>query len=212
MSIRIWSWMTLAFMALAAPAAAQKWEVGAGGGAAFYNSKTISGPDGSVSAKFKPNAGVTAYIGQIGNRVGGEIRYTMLFNGMELSGGSAKSSMSGRSQSIGYNVLIYTNGKEAKARGYILAGGGVKQYTGTGSDVIVPALIRTAVLTETSQWKPMVTAGVGVRMKAGENSYIRAELLVHGTETPTDVITPVLGNLGGWYFSFAPMFSLSYAW
>ncbi len=204
--------MTLAMVALAAPAVAQKWEVGAGGGAAFYNSKTVSGPDGDISAKFKPNAGVTAYLGQIGNRVGGEIRYTMMFNGMELSGGNASSSMGGRSQSIGYNVLIYTNRKEARTRGYILAGGGIKQYTGTGSDVVLPAFIRTAVLTETNQWKPMVTGGVGVRMKAGENSYFRAELLVHGTEAPTDVITPVLGSLGGWYFSFAPMFSLSYAW
>lgn len=204
--------MTLAVMASALPAAAQKWEVGAGGGAAFYNSKTITGPDGSVTAKFKPNGALTAYMGQVGNRVGGEIRYTMMFNGMELAGGSAKSSMSGRSQSIGYNVLIYTNPKESKTRGYFLVGGGIKQYTGTGSDVILPALIRTAVLTETSQWKPMVTGGVGVRMKAGENSSFRIELLVHGTEAPTDVITPVFSDLGGWYFSFAPMFSLSYSW
>jgi hypothetical protein len=204
--------MTLATVALAAPAAAQKWEVGAGGGAAFYNSKQVTGPDGTVSAKFKPNLGVTAYLAQIGNRVGGEVRYTMLFNGMELTGGSASSSMGGRTQSVGYNVLIYTNGKDAKTRGYVLAGGGMKQYTGTGSDTVLPALIRTAVLTETSQWKPMVTAGVGVRMKAGEKSYLRAELLVQGTETPTDVITPVLGNLGGWYFSFSPMVSLSYVW
>lgn len=88
----------------------------------------------------------------------------------------------------------------------------MKQYTGTGSSAVLPAFIRTAVLTETNQWKPMVTAGVGVSMKAGEKSRIRAELLVQGTETPTEVITPVMGSMGGWYFSFAPMFSLSYVW
>lgn len=214
MSIRNWALMTLGMVTCAAPAMAQKWEVGAGGGAAFYNTKQVQGPDGTVNAKFKPAAGFTAYFGQTGNRVGGEIRYTMLFNGMELSGGSGggTSTLSGRSQSVGYNVLIYANGKEAKTRGYFLVGGGMKQYTGTGSSAVLPAFIRTAVLTETNQWKPMLTAGVGVSMKAGEKSRIRAELLVQGTETPTEVITPVMGSLGGWYFSFAPMFSLSYVW
>ena len=214
MSIRNWAWMTLAMVTCAAPGMAQKWEVGAGGGAAFYNTKKVEGPDGTVNAKFKPGAGFTAYVGQIGNRVGGEIRYTMLFNNMELSGGNGggTSTLSGRSQAIGYNVLLYTNGKESKTRGYFLVGGGMKQYTGTGSSAVLPAFIRTAVLTETNQWKPMVTAGVGVSMKAGEKSRIRAELLVQGTETPTEVITPVMGSMGGWYFSFAPMFSLSYVW
>ncbi|MBE0658034.1 MAG: outer membrane beta-barrel protein [Bryobacteraceae bacterium] len=212
MIIRNWSLMVLAFVLCAAPAMAQKWEVGAGGGASFYTSKTVSGPDGQVNAKFKPGAGFTAYMGQIGDRVGGEVRYTMMFNSMELSGGSASTSMSGRSQSIGYNLLIYTNGKDSKTRGYVLAGGGIKQYTGTGNYTGLPPFIRTAVLTNTSEWKPMVTTGVGVRVKAGENSHFRAELLVQGTETPTQVITPVMGSLGGWYFSFAPMFSLSYVW
>jgi hypothetical protein len=212
MSIRNWSLMVLAFALCAAPAMAQKWEVGVGGGASFYTSKTVSGPDGQVNAKFKPGAGFTAYMGQIGNRVGGEIRYTMMFNNMELAGGSATSSMTGRSQSIGYNVLIYTNDKDAKTRPYFLAGGGMKQYTGTGSTTGLPPFIRTVVLTNTSEWKPMVTAGVGVRMKTSDKAHFRAELLVQGTETPTEVITPVLGSLGGWYFSFAPMFSLSYVW
>lgn len=118
MSIRNWAWMTLAMVTCAAPGMAQKWEVGAGGGAAFYNTKQVQGPDGTVNAKFKPGAGFTAYVGQIGNRVGGEIRYTMLFNSMELSGGNGggTSTLSGRSQAIGYNVLIYTNGKESKTR------------------------------------------------------------------------------------------------
>ncbi len=214
MSIRNWAWTTLAMVAWAAPGMAQKWEAGAGGGASFYNTKQVQGPDGAVNAKFKPGAGFTAYLGQTGNRVGGEIRYTMMFNNMELTGGSggAKSSLSGRSQSVGYNLLIYTNGKDSKTRGYILAGGGMKQYTGTGSSAVLPAFFRTAVLTETSQWKPMVTAGVGVSMKAGEKSRIRAEFLVQGTETPTEVITPVMGNMSGWYFSFSPMVSISYVW
>ena len=181
MIIRNWSLMVVALVCCAAPATAQKWEVGAGGGASFYTTKQVSGPDGQVNAKFKPGAGFTAYLGQIGNRVGGEIRYTMMFNNMELSGGSATSSMSGRSQSIGYNVLIYTNGKDAKTRGYFLAGGGMKQYTGTGDTTGIPPFIRTAVLTNTSEWKPMVTAGVGVRVKAGEKSQFRAEVLVQGT-------------------------------
>jgi hypothetical protein len=203
--------MMLAAACCAAPLAAQKWEVGAGGGMAFYNSHQISGADGTVDAKFKPAAGFTAYIGQIGNRVGGEVRYSMLFNGMELKGSGQPSTMSGSSQSFGYNVLIYTNGKESKTRGYFLVGGGMKYYTGSGGETVWPPYMRTAVLTETSEWKPMIMGGAGVRFNVGEKAHVRAEMLVQATEAPKEVITPITGDLG-WYFSFAPMFSISYVW
>ena len=193
-------------------ATAQQWEVGAGGGASLYNTKTIGSPSGSVEAKFKPGYGFTAIFGQIGNRVGGEVRYSWQSNEMELSGLGKTFTMGGRSQTLAYNVLVYFAGREAKVRPYVLGGGGIKQYTGTGSASALQPLLQIAVLTNTSEWKPVVNAGGGIRFATGKKAHVRAELLVTMSEAPTKVVTPVSGSLSGWYFQFMPVFSLSYVW
>lgn len=199
--------------AISSPAAlAQRWEVGAGGGASIYNTRSISSPSGAVDARFKPGYGFSAYLGQIGDRVGGELRYSWFSNDMELSGTGRSFTMGGRSQSLSYSVLFYLARKEAKTRPYFLAGGGIRQYTGTGSASALQPLINIAVLTNTSEWKPVVTTGAGVRFATGHKAHVRAELLLYLSEAPTKVITPVTGSLSGWYINFAPMFSLSYVW
>lgn len=211
---RVASLITFAgLIASFAPAAfGQKWEVGAGGGASIYGGKSISAPAGSVDAKFKPGYGFSAFLGQIGNRVGGEIRYTWLSNEMELSGLGRSFTMGGRSQAIHYDLSVYLNGRNSGVRPYVLVGGGMKQYTGTGTATAIQPLGSIAVLTNTSEWKPLVTAGGGVRIATGNKSHIRAELRMFFTEAPTKVITPVTGSLSGWYMNFVPMVSLSYVW
>lgn len=190
----------------------QKWEAGVGGGASIYNARSISATGDAVDAKFKPGYGFSAFLGQIGNRVGGEVRYTWMSNEMELSGLGKSFSMGGRSQAIHYDLNIYTAGRDAKTRPYFLVGGGMKQYTGTGSAVAVQSLGMIAVLTNTSEWKPVVTAGGGVRIAAGAKSSVRAEVRLYMSETPTKVITPVTGSLSGWTINFMPMVSISYVW
>jgi hypothetical protein len=191
----------------------QKWEVGAGGGASIYSPSTATGTATSVDVKFKPGFGASAYVGQLGNRLGGEIRYDWFSNEMELSGSGKTFNMGGRSQAIHYDVLFYFNNRNAKARPYLLAGGGVKQYTGTGNAVPLQPFINTVVLTNTSEWKPLVTAGGGVRFAMGEHAHLRVELVSFMTQAPENVVTPVNGaNLSSWFFSFAPVFSVSYVW
>ncbi len=211
---RIASFITVAgLIAAIAPAAyGQQWEVGAGGGASIYGSKSISAAAGSVDAKFKPGYGFSAYVGQIGNRLGGELRYTWQSNEMELSGLSRNFTMGGRTQAIHYDLSVYFNGKNSGTRPYVLVGGGMKQYTGTGDAIAIQPLGSIAVLTNTSEWKPLITAGGGVRIATGNKSHIRAEVRLFLTETPTKVITPVTGSLSGWYINFMPMVSLSYVW
>ena len=64
----------------------QRWEFSGGGGASFYTSRTITGPNGSADASFKPGYGFNAAIMQVGNRFGGGIRYAMNFNDIEPNG------------------------------------------------------------------------------------------------------------------------------
>ncbi len=119
----------------------QRFEVGVGGGASLYNSKTLTTPSGDISAKFKPGYTFSGFLGQIGGRLGGEIRYSYMSNEMELAGLGKSYTMGGRSQAIHYDVHIYANkNKEAKFRPYFLVGGGMKQFTGTGSAVALQPL------------------------------------------------------------------------
>lgn len=202
-----------AAVTLAAPAAwGQRWEVGAGGGASIYNTRTIEASTGDVQAKFKPGYAFSGYLGQLGSRVGGEIRYTYEGNSMELSGRGKSVTMSGRSQSIQYDVSYYFGSPKSKTRFYVLGGGGIKQYTGTGSSDAAQSLMSTAVLTATSEWKPLVTGGAGVRHEIGKNLSLRAEVLVYMSEAPKNVITPTGGTLSGWYMNIVPMVGLSYVW
>ena len=191
----------------------QRWEVGAGGGASFYNSKTVTGPDGSVDARLKPGFGFNAYLGQIGNRLGGEIGYTLLLQDFELSSGGKSYALGGRSQSIHYDLSFYFNKKTARIRPYLLAGGGMRQYTATGSPEAMQPFMRTVVLTNTSEWQPLVTTGGGIRFTVNQHVQLRTEVRVFLTQSAGKVITPVNGtSLGGWFYNIVPMVNLSYVW
>lgn len=204
--------LAMGLLLLSACALGQKWEVGAGGGGSFYNSKAIEGAGGSVDAKFKPGFAASGWFGQVGDRVGGEIRYTYFKNDMELSGAGRSFSMGGRAQAVHYDVLIYTNSRKSKTRGFFLVGGGMKQYSGTGDDVAFQPTGNIAVLTRTNEWKPLLTAGAGVRFELNKRTHLRAEVRGYFTQAPTEVITPVTGDLSGWYFNIVPMVSLTYVW
>jgi len=197
---------------LASVAYGQSWEVGAGGGASFYNSNTITGGAADVTAKFHPGYGFNAFFSQIGNRIGGEIDYTWLSNEMELNGGGRSFTMGGHSQALHYDVVLYFSGKESKLRPYVLAGGGIKQYSGTGPSDAVQPLGNLAVLTSTSEWKPLVVAGGGLRYAVSAHMQVRGDVRMMLTQAPSNVITPVTGNLDSWYFDIVPMVSLSYVW
>ncbi len=196
-----------------APAAlGQKWEVGAGAGASLYNAQTITSGSTSVEAKFKPGYGFSAFVGQVGDRLGGEVRYTWLSNEMELSGAGKNFTMGGHTQAIHYDVNFYFNSRKSKTRPYLFAGGGMKQYSGKGPATAVQPLGNIVVLTDTSEWKPLISGGGGVRIAVGEKASLRAEFRMYFTQTPTNVITPVSGSLSGWYYNFVPMVNLSYVW
>jgi opacity protein-like surface antigen len=196
--------------ACSTPLLAQNWELGVTGGAAFINQQTISGPAGSAEAKLKPGFGFGGLVGQIGNRVGGEIRYAWFKNDMELTSGSAKTTMGGRTQTLIYNVLIYTGSKESSTRGYAIIGGGTRQFEGTGPETAIQPTGRIAVLTKTSEWKPALAAGGGVRVAVSKKTHLRLEVLGLFSQAPEGVITPVNGTLSGWCYSFSPTVALSY--
>jgi hypothetical protein len=200
-------------MALAcAPAAyAQRWEVGGGGGVSFYTPQTISNPAGSVTASFKPGFALTGFVAQAGNRYGGELRYVYHQSDMKLEGLSKSFTFGGRSQTFSYDFMILAGSRESKVRPYASVGGGMKQYEGTGSDMAVQPLGNVAVLTRTSQWKPVFTGGAGVRIQTSARTVLRAEVKAYLTQNPKEVITPVAASGGdAWIVNFLPVFSIAF--
>jgi hypothetical protein len=203
--------LATALMLLSAAAWAQQWEFGASGGGSIYGKKTVTGATAAAEASFR--SGVTAgfYLGQAGGRVGGDISYEYAKNDMQLSSAAGASVRGGYSQAIHYDLLLFTAAPRIKVRPYLLLGGGMKQYTGTGADVAFPPGYNIAVLTRTSQWQPLLVTGAGIRVALSRHAVLRVEMRGNFTPVPKDVITPAAGaKLDGWLFQYAPRFSLGY--
>jgi len=192
------------------PAAAQKWEMGAGGGASFYTDKTITNRNGTAETGFKTGYTATVWLGQNSfDHVGGEIRYHFLKNDLKLASGGTSIGFSAQAHTVGYNVLIHTARRSAKVRPYILAGGGVKIFRGRGEPRAVQPLSQYAILTNTDQIKPYVQVGAGVKAQLTDKLFIRAEFTDQLSPFPDDVILPIpSGSVGGWIHNFLPVFGI----
>ena len=70
------------------------------------------------------------------NHVGGEIRYTFLYNNMKIESGSAKATFGSQAHVFHYDFLIHATPTDAGVRPYVAIGAGVKQYRGTGDEQV----------------------------------------------------------------------------
>jgi len=148
--MRILLYTTIAALSLA-PAFAQKYEFGVGGGGSFYQSKTITNARGNADAGFDNGWAATAYIGNnMYNHIGGELRYSYLHNDLKLSSGSATATFGGEAHAIHYDFLIHATPVKSTVRPYVAAGGGIKYYRGTGTEVQVQPMGNIALLTKTN--------------------------------------------------------------
>ena len=202
------------FLAMAATplAFAQKWEVGAGVGGAFYNSQTITNPIGNAEASRAAGLAFSAWLGNnSGSFLGGELRYDYENGDLKLSSGGTKVNFASSSNAIHYDFLLHLGSREATVRPFVAAGAGVKLFTGSGKESAFQPLSNIGLLTKTSQLKPLVSIGGGVKIKVASNVQLRAEIHDYLTPFPTDVIAPAQGSkVGGWLNDFVAMAGLSF--
>jgi hypothetical protein len=194
--------LSYTFLALLAvvPAFAQKYEFGVAGGGSFYQSKTVSNPKGDVDGGFSNGWLASAYVGQnMYTHLSGEIRYTYLHNDLKLSGGGQKATFGGEAHAIHYDLLFHTTPNGSKIRPYVAAGGGVKFYRGTGSEVVFQPLQTNALLTKTSQTVGLVSVGAGVKVAVTRRMSLRFDVHDYLTPFPDKVIQPnVNSKVSGW--------------
>lgn len=212
MTIREWFRSGLALAILGSPALAQHWEVGALGGGGFYLNNSVTGSRGTGTVGFQPGFSAGGWLGHhTAGRFGGEIRYLFQKNDLKVAGPSQTLTFGGQSHLIHYDFVIHTRSSEDRVRPYFAAGGGMKGYFGTGQEHAFQPLSNIAVPTHTSQWRPVVSFGAGVKWAIRSRLMLRAEVRDYVTQFPKDVIFPAPGNrIGGWAHDITPLIGLSY--
>ncbi len=198
-------------MIAAAPLLAQVGEVGGGVGGSIYLNNKVQGASGSADAGHRQGFAVSGWIGHNSARyLGGEIRYTFEKNDLKVASGGSNVAFRGQSHAIQYDVLVYSKPREAAVRPYVVVGGGVKGYYGTGTESAFQPLSNFAILTKTHEWRPLVAAGGGVKVAVGSNASLRVEFRDYITPFPKEVIAPGPGaKISGWVHNFVPLVGFS---
>jgi hypothetical protein len=191
---------------LSACCAAQQWEAGPLAGGGFYHNVSISNSFGSGRTGIASGAAFGAYLVQnLYKNLSGEIRYTFQRGDLEVSSGGVKAGFRGATHAIHYDWLLHVRKKGSSVRPFIAAGAGFKGFRGTGTETPYQPLGRLALLTRTSEWKPLVSVGGGVAVKLARWAVLRAEFRDYLTRFPQNVIAPVgAANLDRWLHDFVP--------
>jgi outer membrane protein W len=205
--------MSLA-IAVATPAAfAQKWEVGFGAGGSFLTSETITSPDGNATATRNPGLALSAWLDNtIGSGLfGGELRYDHEMGDLKLSSGGASTTFASQSNAIHYDFLYNFTSSESAVRPFVEAGGGVKWYSGTGTEQVYQPLSNIAVFSDVRDMRPLVSVGAGVKFNIAKATMLRLEVHDYLTPFPSTLIAPVTGNsVGGWLQDFVASAGISW--
>ena len=190
----------------------QKWEVGAGVGGSFYTSQDITNAAASAKAGMSNGLAASLWLGNnSGNLLGGEIRYDYEHTDLKLSGGGQSASFGANTQAVHYDFLLHFTPRSSRIRPFVAAGGGVKFYRGTGRESAFQPLSSLALLTQTTDTKPLVSVGGGVKVSFAHALQLRLEVHDYLTPFPTKVIAPVPGvKLGGWLQDFVAMAALAF--
>jgi hypothetical protein len=192
--------------------AAQNWEIGASGGGSFYTSSDVVKGNSSVQASFSPGFTAGFILGQdMGRYWGGEIRYDFQRNDAKLDGNGGKATFGAQSHTIHYDFLLHFKPSGEKVRPYISFGAGVKQFRGTGPEVVSQPLSEFALLTLTTDTTPVAVVGFGVKVKAGKKSSVRVEMKDFISPVPSKVFAPNRGaSVSGWIHNFVPTVGVTY--
>ncbi len=196
----------------AAACFAQQWEFGASGGGSLLNRIPVTNSAGSAEAGFEHGGMFSLFVANNpGRRLGGELRYDYIKNDLAIYSGNTKATFAGVAHAVHYDFTVGIN-PDSRTRIFAIFGGGVKVYTGTGTEQAYMPLSQYAYLTKTRTVQPMASVGVGVKRQIAPRIFLRTEVRDYITPFPTDVITPAPGSSlsGNWLHNIVPMAGVSF--
>jgi hypothetical protein len=190
---------------------AQNWEVGADAGYAFFRQAPVTNGSVSGTTGFAPGLVAGALLGNsITHLIGGEVRYTLQLNDLQVKSGSTKATLSGQSHALHYDVLIHAAPRDSPIRPFFAAGAGVKFYRGTGSESAYQPLSNLVVLSHTNEAQPLISLGGGLKIAAGHRALIRFDFRDYMTPIPTSLLaTPGSTKISGWMHDFVFLVGVS---
>jgi hypothetical protein len=193
---------------------AQQWEFGGGAGAGFLPGVSVSGVPGTATAGFQSGVSAGAFIGQgLNAHINGELHYAFMQSNLRLKSGGTEATFSGLAHVMHYDIVWHTNRKGSRSQLFAAAGGGMKVFTGTGTEAAYQPLNQFGYFTKTTAYKPMATFAVGVRYALTPKVYLRTEFRDYITAFPKELITPAPGTkYGTLLHDFVPMVTLSYVY
>lgn len=203
--------LLLVCVAPAAPVAAQ-WEIGGAAGFGAYRKASVYAPAGKAAAGVRNRFTLSAFLAENRyERLSGEFRYTYQDGDPFLEAGGLRANIQGQSHAFHYDALFQFRGRGARVRPYFAAGAGAKQYVVTGPENPSQPLGRIALLTAAEEWKPLLSAGAGVRVRLTEHVALRLDFRDYATPFPKKVIAPAPGATArGLFQQFTPMAGFSY--
>jgi outer membrane protein W len=208
--------LSLMFLAIAvaAPAAfAQKWEVGFAAGGSFLTSETITNPAGNADATRNPGLALSAWLdNNIGSGLfGGELRYDHENGDLKLSSDGTSVTFASQSNAVHYDFIYNFTSSESAVRPFLAAGGGVKWYSGTGTEQVYQPLSNIAVFSDVRDLRPLVSVGAGVKFNIAKSMLMRLEVHDYLTPFPSTLIAPMTGSsVSGWIQDFVVSAGLSF--
>jgi hypothetical protein len=194
-------------MAAAALCQAQGWEVGGRGGYGFASEIGVSNSGREAQTGLANGVAAGVFLGQeVREYVAGEISYTFRKAPLRLSSGSVKTTFAGHTHSVQYDVVLYARPRNASARPFFTFGAGVRVFSGTQWESVYQPLQEFALLTKTSQVKPLISLGAGIRKRCGR-FFFRAEVRDYVSPFPSEVIAPALKShfTGNWLHDIVPL-------
>lgn len=198
--------------AASAPFLSAQTELGVLGGYGFATSMTATASGTSAEAGFHPGAAVGGFFGMNQtDRIGGEIRYLLRWNNLRLSQGGTETTFTGRSHLIHYDFLVHARSRSSHIRPFLAGGAGIRLVEGTGAQQVYQPLSQFALLTQTREVLPLISAGGGIKFRLSSRLYLRTEI--------RDYISPPLGKviaaspgatLHGWIHDVVPLAGLTF--
>lgn len=201
-----------AALALAPAANAQKWEFGGGVGGSFYPSNTVTNGSATASVDVQTTiAGSVWLANSISDHWGGEVRLDYSRGDLQLSSGGTQATFSSEAYAIHYDFQYHFTPPSSRVRPFVAAGAGIKYYRGIGKQVEFQPLSQFALLTQTTELKPMLSVGGGVKFKITDHVGLRLEVHDYLTTIPQNIIAPNVGSkISGWMQNIVPMAGISY--
>ena len=167
---------------------------------------------GTAAASIKNSRVGSAFLDNNGSgRWGGELRYDYQQGDLSLTQAAVAAAFRSESHSIHYDILWHLTQPESRVRPFLAAGGGIKVFQGTGTEVAFQPLSKIALLTKAQDLAPLISVGAGVKFRIGSHIQLRAEVHDYLTPFPKQVIVPTQNaKTSGWLQEIVPTFGLAF--